>query len=277
MLECDFCWNVLQALQNDLEELPEDDEDDIDFTLDGLLAPMESDAEDHAPPPEPVRSHAQAKSIAKRARRCAGSQDQQRWAAPLHTNSPVWHALWPCYSRACYASGPFTSKHKAHCCMLQSTTAMPDILLSSAIHEPELTHEWVLSVGRRLPVLLSNDSVHGEVLGMPACDFMADDQHQAAPAVAEEPDTSPQQQVAQPLTDYLWVDEPDYSPRGFDADQIKQLYSQLNHHCQLIIEVYALTACNSSQQETATQLGSLLSEFQVSNGFTSCTSSLTAQ
>ena len=40
----------MKALE--LEDLPEDDEEDLDFTLDGLLGPLESDAEDCAPEAE---------------------------------------------------------------------------------------------------------------------------------------------------------------------------------------------------------------------------------
>ena len=63
-----------QALE--LEDLPEDDEEDIDFTLDDLLGPIESDAEDIAPEPEVPMSHGKS---AVKSRRRTGRQDQTRW------------------------------------------------------------------------------------------------------------------------------------------------------------------------------------------------------
>ena len=66
-----MCANLLQALQNDLEDLPEDDEEDLDFTLDELLGPMESDIDDAEPTPAPHRQHG-GKSAAKRASRQSG-------------------------------------------------------------------------------------------------------------------------------------------------------------------------------------------------------------
>ena len=100
-------------------------------------------------------------------------------------------------------------------------------------------------------MLLPETPLPNEVLGVPACHIIAQGQD----------DTSP---LSPPiLPGDLWPRDPDYSPRGFDAAQIRQLYLQLNHHCQLMIEVFALTACNSSYQETATQLGNLLCEYQV--------------
>lgn len=80
-------WDASQALNNDLEEeLPEDDDEDIDFTLDeldGLLAPMDSEAEEDPPVPEPELDNpeAQSQAAAKHVRRRLGGHDQPRWAA----------------------------------------------------------------------------------------------------------------------------------------------------------------------------------------------------
>ena len=91
---------MAQALQNDLEELPEEDEEDNDFTLDGLdelLGPMESDAEDIPSAPEPPRPAAQGKAAAKRARRYTSNQDQQRLATfrPPLACEPT--SSWQCH------------------------------------------------------------------------------------------------------------------------------------------------------------------------------------
>ena len=63
--------DLLQALQNDLEDLPEDDEEDLDFTLDELLGPVESDIDDAEPTPAPQK-HYGGKSAAKRVSRQSG-------------------------------------------------------------------------------------------------------------------------------------------------------------------------------------------------------------
>lgn len=68
-----------------------------------------------------------------------------------------------------------------------------------------------------------------------------------------------EQQEAPPA----WVPQPECGPTGFDSDQLKQLYRQLNHHCQLMIQVYALTAPNSHNQETAQSVRELLEHYQV--------------
>ena len=102
-----------------------------------------------------------------------------------------------------------------------------------------------------------------EVLGVPACDFMGQDQQLTAPLAEVDGSSAPAVQHRPPLTGDLWPQEPDLSPRGFDAEQIKQLYRQLSHHCQLLIQTYALTECNSSHQDTATQLSDLLNDYQV--------------
>lgn len=87
---------TVQALE--LEDLPEDDEEDIDFTLEGLLGPLESDLEDDVA--EMAAAVAEApctRAAAKRPTRYAGSQDPSRCvlvlAWSLHT-TPQWlHAL----------------------------------------------------------------------------------------------------------------------------------------------------------------------------------------
>ncbi len=102
-----------------------------------------------------------------------------------------------------------------------------------------------------------------EVLGVPACNFMGQGQQHTAPLAEDDGSPAPAVRLRPPLTGDLWPQEPDLSPRGFDAEQIKQLYRQLSHHCQLLIQTYALTACNSSHQDTAAQLGDLLNDYQV--------------
>jgi len=79
-------WCSSQALNTGLEELPEDDEEDVDFTLDeldGLLGPIDSDAEDNLthPEAEPRQAPSQSQATEKRLRRTAANQEQQRWAA----------------------------------------------------------------------------------------------------------------------------------------------------------------------------------------------------
>lgn len=103
-----------------------------------------------------------------------------------------------------------------------------------------------------------------EVLGVPACGVLPDkDAHQAAPLA--EPDTELEAESdIDPTGLYeLWPPESDGSPHGFGADQLQQLYLQLSHHCQLMIEAFALTACNSEHQEAAVTIANLLAEYQV--------------
>ena len=92
-------------------------------------------------------------------------------------------------------------------------------------------------------------------------------------AGAELDDVNDAAEAAEPiLLGDLWPRdaEADIGPTGFGADQMKQLYRQLNHHCQLLIEVFALTACNGSHQDTAEQIGSLLCDYQVYSQHTGC-------
>ena len=102
-------------------------------------------------------------------------------------------------------------------------------------------------------------AVSSEVLGS---DTMPEEV-QAAPLAEPEPEDSPEPDVGQPLSYDLWPPEPNDGPYGFDAGQMQQLYLQMNHHCQLMVEVYALTACNSEHQEAAVILANLLAEYQV--------------
>ena len=114
---------------------------------------------------------------------------------------------------------------------------------------------------RRLPIILPEETA----LGIPAYDMPQDEPMQDA-AGAELDDVDNSAEAAEPiLLGDLWPRDTDSGsdPIGFDADQIKQLYRQLNHHCQLLIEVFALTACNGSHQDTAEQIGSLLCDYQV--------------
>lgn len=74
-------WLTTQALE--LEDLPEDDDEDIDFTLEGLLGPLESDLEDDVTEVTEAMAEApatQGKAAAERPRRHAGSQDPSRCA-----------------------------------------------------------------------------------------------------------------------------------------------------------------------------------------------------
>lgn len=86
---------------------------------------------------------------------------------------------------------------------------------------------------------------------------------QAAPLAEPNPEDSPEPDPERPLSYDLWPSEHSDRPRGFDAGQIQQLYLQMNHHCQLMVEVYALTACNSEYQAAAVILANLLAEYQV--------------
>ena len=103
-----------------------------------------------------------------------------------------------------------------------------------------------------------------EVLGVPACGIMSEkDAHQPAPLA--EPDTELDAEAGIDQTGLydLWPPESDGSPHGFGADQLQQLHMQLSHHCQLMIETYALTVCNSNHQEAAVTVANLLAEYQV--------------
>lgn len=111
---------------------------------------------------------------------------------------------------------------------------------------------------RRLPLLPQTDAM--PMLEVPPDEFMPEE---AAPLA--EPDT---ELDAEPDADEaglyeLWPPESDGSPHGFAADQLQQLYLQLSHHCQLMIEVYALAACNKDHQEAAVTVSSLLADYQV--------------
>lgn len=67
-----------QALE--LEDLPEDDEEDIDFTLEGLLGPLESDAEDNAAGAELYEQlpHSQAAAQGSKRHTAVGAHDSSR-------------------------------------------------------------------------------------------------------------------------------------------------------------------------------------------------------
>ena len=58
--------------------MPEDDDEDIDFTVEGLLGPLESDAEDNMLGAEPQAHLPQSGAAADRPRRHAGAHDQAR-------------------------------------------------------------------------------------------------------------------------------------------------------------------------------------------------------
>ena len=70
----------MQALE--LEDLPEDDDEDIDFTLEGLLGPLESDVDDEVEEGVAEAHPSHGKAAAKRPQRNAGTQDTSRYAKP---------------------------------------------------------------------------------------------------------------------------------------------------------------------------------------------------
>ena len=114
-------------------------------------------------------------------------------------------------------------------------------------------------------MLPQDNAISDEVLGVPACDYAPEHQQQAAPLAELASSCEEEADNARQLTWALWPQEPGSGPRGFNTEQIKQLYLQLNHHCQLMVEVYALTACNSSHQESAAALLDLFADYQVSD------------
>ena len=100
------------------------------------------------------------------------------------------------------------------------------------------------------------DEVPNEVLGVPACmmpngpQLITGDQgYQMYAEYQDAPQT--------------WCPEAPSGPTGFDCVQFKQLYRQLHQHCQLMIQVYALTAPNSQHQQTACNVRQMLDEYQV--------------
>ena len=103
-----------------------------------------------------------------------------------------------------------------------------------------------------------------DVLGVPACGILPEeDAHQAAPLAEPDTELNADSDIDQTGLYELWPPESDGSPHGFGADQLQQLYLQLSHHCQLMIETFALTACNSDHQEAAVTVANLLAEYQV--------------
>jgi len=147
-----------------------------------------------------------------------------------------------------------------HASALSSITDWgPSLMLTALLLKHSVSIVFYLCyVYRRLPMIMPN-----ELLGVPACNFMGQGQQHTAPPAEGDGSPAPAVRLRPPLTGDLWPQEPDLSPRGFDAEQIKQLYRQLSYHCQLLIQTYALTACNSSHQDTAAQLSDLLNDYQV--------------
>ena len=159
--------------------------------------------------------------------------------------------IWPAFTSDCYVT-----KH----------SGVKTLVLTACY----LTHCNCISVQisvftpcRRLPVLPQENVMSSEVLGLPEHISMPEDLEQAVPLA--EPDIGCDSEAGNAQQDSydLWPTEPVYGPRGFDGDQIKQLYQQLRHHCQLCVEVYALTACNSNHQEAAVTIFNLFAEYQV--------------
>lgn len=101
------------------------------------------------------------------------------------------------------------------------------------------------------------NEVPNEVLGVPAC-MMPDGLQQLITGDQEYQMYGEYQDAPQ-----TWCPEPPSGPTGIDCAQFKQLYRQLNQHCQLMIQVYALTAPNSQHQQTAYSVRQMLDEYQV--------------
>ena len=98
------------------------------------------------------------------------------------------------------------------------------------------------------------------MLQVPPDDYMPEE---AAPLAEPDTELNAEPDAGQAGLYELWPPESDGSPHGFTADQLQQLYLQLSHHCQLMIEVYALAACNSEHQEAAVIVSNLLADYQV--------------
>lgn len=112
-------------------------------------------------------------------------------------------------------------------------------------------------------MLPRGDAMSSEMLGAAACDIMPERAQQVAPLTEPNAEDRPEPDPSRPPSYELWPPEPEDRPYGFDAPQMQQLYLQMNHHCQLMIEMYALTACNSEHQQAAVTVADLLAEYQV--------------
>lgn len=119
-------------------------------------------------------------------------------------------------------------------------------------------HEGVCALCRRLPLLPQTDAM--PILEVPPHEFMSEE---AAPLAEPDTEVDAEPDAGQAGLYELWPPESDGSPQGFAVDQLQQLYLQLNHHCQLMIEVYALAVCNSDHQEAAVTVSNLLADYQV--------------
>lgn len=124
--------------------------------------------------------------------------------------------------------------------------------------------EWdCVCLCRRLPLLPQSNAM--PMLEVPPDEFMPEE---AAPLAEPDTELDAEPGAGQAGLYELWPPESDGSPHGFAANQLQQLYLQLNHHCQLMIQVYALAACNSEHQEAAVTVSNLLADYQV--GARSC-------
>ena len=178
-------------------------------------------------------------------------------------------AIWPAFpkhslvtKRSIVTKHSLVTKHSA----VKTPVLAACVSSLSAIHS---TRTNVYALCRRLPVLPQDSAMSSEVLGLPAHIGMPEDQEQAAPLAEPDSGYGSEMGDAQQHSYDLWPPEPVYGPIGFDGDQTKQLYRQLHQHCQLLVEVYALTACNSSHQEAAVTIYDLFTEYQVDIAFLS--------
>lgn len=94
------------------------------------------------------------------------------------------------------------------------------------------------------------------VLGVPAC-MVPDSGQQVMPL----DDQQAYEHQQDPHS--AWFPQPQSGPTHLDCNQFKQLYKQLNNHCQLMIQVFALTAPNRQHQQTAHVVKELLETYQV--------------
>lgn len=113
-------------------------------------------------------------------------------------------------------------------------------------------------VCRHMSGFADASDVPDAVLGVPACMIPEGAQHMVC--VDQDYQHMYEQHQGVPPA---WVSQPVSGPVGFGSNQVKQLYRQLNHHCQLMIQIYALTAPNRQHQQTAHTVKELLDTYQV--------------
>ena len=120
-----------------------------------------------------------------------------------------------------------------------------------------------------MDVLPHSSAIPSKLYSDTANDHMLEQQHLAAPLseadviVDDDGHANDNGNEVQQLSYDLWPRYPGFGPMGFDVEQTTQLYLQLHQHCQLMIQVYALTACNKQYQEAAVITRNLIAEYQV--------------